>query len=151
VRWSGRRYNPDAWSEGDAVNRALSTANSALYGAIHAVISAMGCSPGLGFVHTGHVLSFVYDIADLYKVEVTIPASFQAAVEGEAGLSSRVRRRVRERIHDGRVMERAVNDIRYLLFGERSSASDIADVDELALWDESAGVVPSGVAYGESS
>lgn len=29
----------------------------------------IGLRPGLGFVHVGHECSFVYDIADLYKVE----------------------------------------------------------------------------------
>ena len=34
------------------------------------------CSPGLGFVHVGHENSFVYDIADLYKADITIPLAF---------------------------------------------------------------------------
>ena len=33
--------------------------------------------PALGFIHTGKQLSFVYDIADLYKAEITIPLAFQ--------------------------------------------------------------------------
>lgn len=37
--------------------------------------------PGLGFVHIGHSLSFVYDIADLYKAEITIPIAFRLAAE----------------------------------------------------------------------
>lgn len=38
-----------------------------LYGVVHSVIVALGCSPALGFVHVDHERSFVYDIADLYK------------------------------------------------------------------------------------
>ena len=34
---------------------------------------------------------FVYDVADLYKTEVTIPAAFRAAAEGLDGLERRVR------------------------------------------------------------
>ncbi len=29
---------------------------------MHAVIVALGCAPGLGFVHTGHERSFVFDL-----------------------------------------------------------------------------------------
>lgn len=67
IAWSKRDYNPDAFHDGDPINQALSAAHSSLYGVVHAVIVALGCAPGLGFVHTGHYRSFVYDIADLYK------------------------------------------------------------------------------------
>ena len=67
VEWKRRDYDPTDFAGGDRVNQALSAANTSLYGVVHAVIVALGCSPGLGFVHTGHELSFVYDIADLYK------------------------------------------------------------------------------------
>lgn len=151
VEWNGRHYDPSAWSSGDSVNRALSAANSTLYGVIHAAICAVGCSPGLGFVHTGHVLAFVYDIADLYKVEVTIPSSFEAAAEGDTGLATRVRRTVRERVHEGRILQRAVDDIRYLLLGEKETTELDPDRDEVVLWDEDVGAVQAGVAYGEES
>ncbi len=149
VEWSGRHYDPSAWSSGDSANRALSVANSALYGTIHSVICAVGCSPGLGFVHTGHVLAFVYDIADLYKGEVTIPASFEAAADGDRDLATRVRRNVRERVHQGHIMQRAVTDIHYLLLGEKNTVEVDADRDDMALWDEEVGSVQAGVAYGE--
>ena len=61
------------------INQALSAANTSLYGVVHAVIVALGCAPGLGFVHTGHVLSFVFDIADLYKADIAIPIAFDIA------------------------------------------------------------------------
>ncbi len=149
VEWKGRHYDPNAWGSGDIVNRALSTANSCLYGVIHAVVAALGCSPGLGFVHTGHVLAFVYDIADLYKVEVTIPAAFEAASTGDPGLAANVRRIVRERVHDSRILDRSVDDIRYLLLGNKDGEQDDLDRDEMLLWDEEEGTVRAGVAYGD--
>ena len=57
----------------------------ALYGLVYSVIVALGLSPGLGFVHTGHELSFVYDIADLYKTETSILVAFEVASEIEPG------------------------------------------------------------------
>lgn len=84
VVWDKREYNPDDFENSNVVNKALSVANVALYGVVHSVIVAIGMSPGLGFVHTGHGLSFVYDIADLYKSELTIPIAFDIAKECEA-------------------------------------------------------------------
>src|SRR5579872_310577 len=82
VEWQGRSYHRNEWKSTDAVNRALSTANSCLYGVCHAAIISAGYSPALGFIHTGKMLSFVYDVADLYKADVTIPLAFCAAVDG---------------------------------------------------------------------
>ena len=81
VAWRGRRYDPADWGAGDPVNRCLSAANSALYGITHATILHLGCSPGLGFVHSGHALSFVYDVADLYKAEIAIPAAVMVVAD----------------------------------------------------------------------
>ena len=96
VPWNGRLYCPEDFSAGDAVNQALSAGHACLYGLAHAVIVALGCAPGLGFVHVGHECSFVYDIADLYKAEVTIPIAFEVAAQAPEDLPSVVRRRVRD-------------------------------------------------------
>ena len=66
--------------------KSLSAANVALYGLVHSIVVALGASPGLGFVHTGHDLSFVYDVADLYKAEFTIPIAFEVAANHEMGM-----------------------------------------------------------------
>lgn len=149
VEWKGRRYDPENWSAGDPVNRALSAANSCLYGVIHSVVVALGCSPGLGFVHTGQALAFVYDIADLYKSEVTVSAAFTAAADGEVQLAARVRRLVRDGMYTLRILDRAVDDVRYLLLGTRASEDEDLDLDTISLWDETAGTVSGGVAYDE--
>ena len=39
-----------------------------------------GYSPAMNFfIHTGEQLSFVYDVADLCRTEVSIPIAFYAA------------------------------------------------------------------------
>lgn len=83
IAWSGRNYNPRQWSAGDVPNRALSAANACLYGLCHAAVVAAGYSPALGFIHTGTQRSFVLDIADLYKCEITIPIAFRVAKEAQ--------------------------------------------------------------------
>jgi len=82
VEWSGRRYEPGNWSSADLPNRCLSAANAALYGLVHAAVVSVGYSPALGFVHTGRPLSFVYDIADLFKFQVAVPTAFSVAAQG---------------------------------------------------------------------
>ena len=84
IPWNGREFDPDNFSSGDPVNQALSAGHACLYGLAHAVIAALGCSPGLGFIHVGHERSFVYDVADLYKAEITIPIAFEMAAQQPA-------------------------------------------------------------------
>jgi CRISPR-associated protein Cas1 len=146
VEWPARRYDPQDWSAGDPVNRALSAANACLYGAVNAAVIALGCSPGLGFVHTGHARAFVYDIADLYKSEITIPAAFDVAAAGPDDVGGRARRHVRDRIYDSHLIDRAVGDIHRLLFGQTTEQAT-EDTDLVSLWDDAIGIVPGGTAY----
>lgn len=79
VEWDGRRYDPSAWSEADPINRCLSSATSCLYGLTEAAVLAAGYAPAIGFLHRGKPLSFVYDIADLFKFETVVPVAFRVA------------------------------------------------------------------------
>jgi CRISP-associated protein Cas1 len=115
VPWEGRSYAREAWTSANPINRALSAANACLYGLVHAAILSGGYSPALGFVHCGKQLSFVYDIADLYKVDYTIPAAFGVAAEGPADLERRVRLSCRDRFREARLMEHVLPDIAKVL------------------------------------
>lgn len=119
VEWKGRNYDRNDWSRGDEVNRALSSANACLYGICHCAIVSAGYSPALGFIHSGKQLSFVFDIADLYKAEVSIPVAFKAAAAGVKNLESEVRRTCRDRFHQTRLLARILPDIdKLFLCGE---------------------------------
>lgn len=115
VEWKGRRYDQGNWDTADPINRALSSANACLYGVCHSAILSAGYSPGLGFVHTGKMLSFVYDIADLYKTETTIPVAFRATAEGGKELERTVRMQCRTAFYDFKLMERIIPDIAEVL------------------------------------
>lgn len=147
VKWDGRTYDPDNYDGGDPVNRALSSSNVALYGLVYGAVSAMGMAPGLGFVHKGHDLSFVYDIADLYKAELTIPVSFQIASEHADGenIGKIARQKMRDQFVDGKVLARIVKDIQSLLGIEEDEK---INVETLSLWDDKQGSVSYGVNYG---
>lgn len=147
VVWTRREYNPDDYESGSPINRALTAAHAALYGLCYSVIVALGASAGLGFVHTGHDLAFVYDFADLYKAEITIPIAF--AVTSEFGddedLGKRTRLAVRDAITDGKLMVRMVADLKSLLGDDELPT----DVDVVNLWDDRMGLQSFGVSYRE--
>ncbi len=155
VPWDKRTYDPDAYEEGNEINKALSAAHTCLYGLAHAAIVALGCSPGLGFVHTGHECSFVYDVADLYKAETSIPVAFEVTAQEPDDIGSSVRRAMRDAVYDLSLLKRMARDIRWLLsVGEVDEAEPATDPfeetgkDHVGLWDERAGEVAAGVSYG---
>jgi CRISPR-associated protein Cas1 len=79
IRWERRDYDPEKFDSGDPINRCLSVANHCLYGLCEAAILAAGYAPAIGFLHTGKPLSFVYDIADLFKFETSVRIAFKVA------------------------------------------------------------------------
>lgn len=138
IDWQGRNYDRGNWNAADPVNRALSAANACLYGLCHAAILSGGYSPALGFIHTGKQLSFVYDIADLYKAKYAIPIAFREAavearggVEGEGGIDSRVRRALRDLFRKERVVEKILPDIAKVFDVPATTSQDPAE-DEFA-------------------
>jgi CRISP-associated protein Cas1 len=140
VRWQGRSYDRSSWSLSDPVNRALSCANACLYGLCHAAIVSLGYSPGLGVIHSGKQLSFVYDIGDLYKTELTIPISFRlAAGHSGPGLEKEVRVACRYEFWKARLLARIVRDIQAALGEERRVEAVFAPDSDPALptplWD----------------
>ena len=76
VPWKGRKYDKDNIFACDNINYALNISNYALYAYCLSCILVMGFSPSLGFIHSGHSLSFVFDIADLFKDKTSIKSSF---------------------------------------------------------------------------
>lgn len=150
VKWSGRNYDRRSWERGDPINRALSAANSALYGICHAAIISAGLSPSLGFVHTGKRLSFVYDVADLYKTETSLPAAFEETAKGPAKLESRVRKRLRDLFTESKLLDKVVPDLQRLL--DIRSADSEADDDAAlpgGLWDPSGASVQGGANFAD--
>ncbi len=147
VEWNGRVYNPDDFTDSDLINQALSAAHVCLYGLAHAVISAIGCSPALGFVHIGHELSFVYDISDLYKADISIPVAFEITSKNPQDLSREVRLRVRDEMVKAHLVERMVHDIKILLNPEENHDNEKV----IYLWDDKNKTVDFGKQYHDSS
>ncbi len=136
VPWHGRRYDRSNWGRADTINRTLSAANALLNGICHAAIVAGGYSPALGFIHTGRMLSFVYDIADLYKTELSIPAAFETVAESEMKTESRVRALCRDRFKEAQLLKRILPDIDRLLDVPEDVEASFAFDPPSELWKE---------------
>lgn len=148
VPWTRRAYDPNRFSDSDPVNQALSVANYSLYGVIHAVIVSLGCSAGLGFVHVGHDRSFVYDIADLYKAETSIPIAFDVARDYPDDCVVMARKKMRDSIFEKKIIERAVRDVKILLEGETVTAEQL-EANVVSLWGLKQSSVAAGTNYAD--
>lgn len=152
VPWKRRDYDGENFENSDLINMALSSAHTCLYGIIHAVIVALGCSPGLGFVHTGHARSFVYDIADLYKAEITVPIAFNVVASNPIDVESETRHAVRNAVYNGSILSRCAEDIRKLLIPDGDSeAEKSTGINIVQLWDGGDRSVAGGSNYEEET
>jgi len=150
VPWNGREYVPEDYEGGDMINQALSAAHACLYGLALSVLVSLGLSPGLGFVHTGHELSFVYDFADLYKADVTIPIAFLETAKHPQKIETEVRHAARDIFVSTNLIERMVGDVHALFSTGEDGSLEAPQVDILRLWDDKEGLVKAGVSYGPS-
>lgn len=108
VQWDGRNYNPENWDASNVVNRCLSAATACLYGITEAAVLAAGYAPAVGFIHTGKPLSFVYDIADLFKFDTVVPIAFQVAAKPGPQPEREVRLKCRDSFRQTKVLERII-------------------------------------------
>ena len=115
VDWKGRRYDNKSWGSGDMANRCLSSATSCLYGVTEAGILAAGYAPAIGFIHTGKPLSFVYDIADLFKFETVVPVAFKIAAQHPRDPEGVVRRACRDMFRETKLLKRIIPTIEEIL------------------------------------
>lgn len=115
VSWSRRNYNPDNWDHSDDINRCLSVANSCLYGVCEAAILAAGYAPSIGFIHSGKPLSFVYDIADIYKFDTVIPLAFKIASSKTHEYEKEVRYQCRDIFRSSKILKRIIPQIHQIL------------------------------------
>ena len=117
VKWKRRNYDHTKWGSGDVPNRCLSSATSCLYGITEAAVLAAGYAPAVGFIHTGKPLSFVYDIADLFKFDTVVPVAFQVA--GSRSPPTEPERQVRVACRDvfrkSRLLQRIIPTIEEVL------------------------------------
>jgi CRISPR-associated protein Cas1 len=115
VRWKGRRYDPKDWNKGDIANKCLSAATACLYGVTEAAVLAAGYAPAVGFLHTGKPLSFVYDIADIFKFETVVPVAFKTAAKNPKQPDREVRIACRDSFRQTRLLKKIIPMIEQIL------------------------------------
>lgn len=123
VTWKGRNYNTSNWQLADPINRAISAATASHYALTAAVCCSMGFLPQLGFVHQAGTLPFIYDIADLYKVETSWAAAFEAISIDSRDDGTLVRKIFKRNVEQVRLLKRMPEDLINLFkdFKEESS------------------------------
>lgn len=131
VTWRGRHFQRGNWAAADPPNRALSAGNALLNALCHSAILAGGYAPGLGFIHTGKQLSFVYDIADLYKIDLVVPIAFEMAARHPRKPEPHVRAALREKIRQTKLLQRILPDIDALLQIEAEPPPEAMISDDL--------------------
>lgn len=113
VSWRRRDYDPSSWDVSDTPNRCVSAATACLHGLAEAAVLAAGYAPAIGFLHTGKPLSFVYDVADLFKFETVVPIAFEIAGKAAKGAlrdepARAVRRACRDEFRRANLLERII-------------------------------------------
>ena len=93
----------------------ISSATSCLYGVTEAAVLAAGYAPAVGFIHTGKPLSFVYDIADIYKFETVVPIAFRIASRSPTHPEQQVRLACRDVFRETGLLGRIIPDIEDIL------------------------------------
>jgi len=115
VMWRGRRYDPKHWGASDLPNKCLSAGTACIYGVVESAILAAGYSPSIGFLHSGDPLSFVFDIADLFKFDTVVPAAFEVASQYPTHPERSVRQACRDRFRQERILDRIIPTIQEVL------------------------------------
>lgn len=150
ITWRGRNYDQDDWDQTDDINQALSLANVCLYSLCNAAIISLGYSPGLGFVHTGKMQSFVYDIADIYKLETSVPVAFEVVSTHRTETIQRaVRQGMRRALRERKILKRIAVDLNTLF--EDVSTDDPNSRKAGHLWDGNKHSVEGGRNYSEAT
>jgi CRISPR-associated protein Cas1 len=78
ITWHGRRYDRQNPNAADLPNQAINHAATFVEAAADIAVAAVGALPPLGFIHEDSSNAFTLDIADLYRVDITLPLAFSA-------------------------------------------------------------------------
>lgn len=134
VTWKGRNYDPSDWDTSDLPNLCLSAATACLYGITEAAVLAAGYAPAVGFIHTGKPLSFVYDIADLFKFDSVVPLAFQIASQTPSQPERRVRLACRDLFRQQKILGKIIPTIEEILAaGELEPPKPPEDAQPIAI------------------
>ena len=129
VPWHGRRYDRSNPNATDVPNQAINHAASTVEAAAAIAVAATATIPQLGFVHEDSGQSFVLDVADLVRHDVTLPIAFSAAKEvlrkPDQSLDRIVRTKAAEAFNKQSVVANLIDHIKRLIGPPEPRASVI--------------------------
>lgn len=118
LSWEGRRYDRNNPNAADLPNQAINHAATFVEAAADIAVAAVGALPPLGFIHEDSSNAFTLDIADLWRVDLTLPlafASVRAVLDGKAvNLEREVRLRAVRMFRQERLISRMIERIKEL-------------------------------------
>lgn len=118
IEWHGRRYDRNNPNAADLPNQAINHAATFVEAAADIAVAAVGALPPLGFIHEDSSNAFTLDVADLWRVDLTLPLAFgavQAFREQKAdSLEREVRRRAAKLFRQEKLIPKMIERIRAL-------------------------------------
>jgi len=119
VEWNGRHYDRQNPNAADVPNQALNHAATFVESAADVAVAAVGALPPLGFIHEESSNAFTLDVADLFRVEFTLPLAFAVArrVQDRPDLllEREVRKESARQFHKQQLISRMIDRIKELL------------------------------------
>ncbi len=118
IDWQGRRYDRQNPTAADLPNQAINHAATLVEAAADIAVAAVGALPPLGFIHEDPSNSFTLDIADLWRVDLTLPLAFGAikALQHHPGnLEREIRKRAASLFRRDKLIPHMIDRIKELL------------------------------------
>jgi CRISPR-associated protein Cas1 len=127
VTWGGRHYDRAKPMDADIANQAINHAATFVESAADIAVAAVGALPPLGFIHEDSSNSFVLDIADMFRADVTLPLAFRVARRAidqrELNLERELRREAASDFRKQQLIPKMIDLIKELFDGHDSAGN----------------------------
>jgi len=119
ITWHGRRYDRQNPSAADLPNQAINHAATFVEAAADIAVAAVGALPPLGFIHEDSSNAFTLDVADLYRIDITLPLAFSAVQaiqhkKSDLPIEREVRKRAARAFRQEKLISRMIDRIKEL-------------------------------------
>ncbi len=96
INWQQRKFDRKSPEKNDEINNAVNHAATAAYAAASIAVAATATIPQLGFIHEAAYDAFGLDIADIFRMTVTIPIAFKGLRLNQEDPETGIERHVRK-------------------------------------------------------
>jgi len=119
ITWHGRLYDRQNPNAADLPNQAINHAATFVEAAADIAVAAVGALPPLGFIHEDSSNAFTLDVADLYRIDITLPLAFSAVQaiqqkKSDLTIEREVRKRAARAFRQEKLIPRMIDRIKEL-------------------------------------